>query len=154
MAASHHRRGLRWLSSRKLHSAPRLAGGAGHQGIMWVPVMPCAEDLYGNVAFVLGVDLYCTGHKEHEGMPENPCSGPGQPKHLVCAGCMAALQAEQFLAAHEELEDGRTAEAAIAEDDAGTAEAVRSTEHLAVEAVALANGIHAKENAAANPVPA
>jgi hypothetical protein len=67
---------------------------------------------------------------------------------------MAALQAEQFLAAHEELEDGRTAQAAIAEDDAGTAEAVRSTEHLAVEAVALANGIHAKENAAADPVPA
>lgn len=76
------------------------------------------------------------------------------PLFFLSAGCMAALQAEQFLAAHEELEDGRTAEAAIAEDDAATAEAVRSTEHLAVEAVALANGIHAKKNAAANPVPA
>ena len=54
---------------------------------------------------------------------------------------MAALQAEHFLAAHAELEDGRTAEAAIAEDDAGTAEAVRSTEHMSVEAVALANGL-------------
>lgn len=67
---------------------------------------------------------------------------------------MAALQAEHFLAAHEELEDGRTAEAATAEDDAGTAAAVRSTEHLSAQAVALANGIHAKANAARNPVPA
>lgn len=67
---------------------------------------------------------------------------------------MAALQAEHFLAAHAELEDGRTAEAAIAEDDAGTAEAVRSTEHMSVEAVALANGLQAKENATDNPVPA
>jgi hypothetical protein len=66
---------------------------------------------------------------------------------------MAALQAEQFLAEHEELEDGRTAERAIAEDDPATAAAVRSTEHLAVEAVAIANGIQAKQNVADNPVP-
>lgn len=72
----------------------------------------------------------------------------------LSAGCMAALQAEHFLAAHEELEDGRTAEAATAEDDAATAEAVRSTEHLSTQAVALANGLQAKENAAKNPVPA
>lgn len=106
---------------------------------------------------------------------------------------MAALQAEHLLSAHEELEDGRTAQAAtagngndplkaeilgfkaccyrffwsrsfsshfetsilsFAEDDAGTAEAVRSAEHLSTQAVALTNGIDAKENAAKNPVPA
>jgi hypothetical protein len=73
---------------------------------------------------------------------------------MLRAGCMAALQAEHFLAAHEELEDSCTAEAAITEDDPATAEAVRSTEHMSVEAVALANGDQAKENAAGNPVPA
>lgn len=70
------------------------------------------------------------------------------------SGCMAALQAEHFLAAHEELEDGRTAEAATAEDDAATAEAVRSTEHLSTQVIAIANGLQAQKNAAKNPVPA
>ena len=38
------------------------------------------------------------------------------------AGCMAALQAEHFLAAQEALEDDRTAQSATAEDDAATAQ--------------------------------
>ncbi len=68
------------------------------------------------------------------------------------AGCMAALQAEHFLTAHEVLDD-RTAEAATADDDAKTAQVVHATENLSTEAVALANGHKAKEEAAKNPVP-
>ncbi len=70
------------------------------------------------------------------------------------AGCMAALQAEHFLAAHEALQD-RTAERATAEDDVKTARAVAATEAPgSTQGAALANGVHAPENAAREPVPA
>jgi len=67
------------------------------------------------------------------------------------SGCMAALQAEHFLAAHEQLPD-RVPERAIAEDDAETAKVVEATEKSGTEAVTI-NGENAAEKAAQHPVP-
>lgn len=64
-------------------------------------------------------------------------------------GCMAALQAEHYLVAHDILTD-RVPERAIAEDDVSTAKVVQASEHLAAQAVVTANGIAADGT---KPVP-